>query len=453
MAGLLATNTIAQGDTREVGLDQLFDTGFSIPRAVSSAPWPGVAALDVSHVWLYKGLWAGKYILDDAKVPGITSLLRIPNRIKGAPKRLKANENKSFQGSVVLGKGFILSPEHAMSLIAKDPKNRNCLFPYLNGDDLNSRADQSPSRWVINFHDWPLNRFGIGLWLNGDEKIRKKWIQSGVVPADYPYPVAADYPDLLSIVEEKVKPARALVNRPVYRDMWWIYAEKQKALYATIHGLEKVLVKALVSSSWAFEYVNNRIVFDQKLVVLCDNPFSLLQSSVHWVWATTYGSSIRNAGYNYAPTDCFENFPFPASINQLNDIGLQYLAKRQQLMSIHQIGLTKLYNLFHDPDEKSEDIQNFRKIHVELDSKVSESYGWTDLDLAHGFFNTKQGITYTICEPVRQEILDRLLALNHQRHAEEQAAAALAAASNPAPAKRGRKPKDSGNSSQIAMDM
>lgn len=432
IAGLLATNTIAQGDTREVGLDQLLDAGFSIPRAVPSAPWPGTAALDVSHVWIYKDLWKGGFILDGVKVSGITSLLRVPGRIQGKPQRLKANENKSFQGSVVLGKGFILKPEEALSLIAKDSRNRDCLFPYLNGDDLNSRPDQSPSRWVINFHDWPLNRHGAGRWMDGDEKQKKQWMRTGTVPSDYPHPVAADYPDLISIVEEKVKPARALVNRPVYRDIWWIYAEKQKALYTTIESLDKVLVKALVSSSWAFEFVENRIVFDQKLVVLCDNPFPLLQSSVHWIWATTYGSSIRNAGYNYAPTDCFENFPFPATTDQLTDIGLQYLAYRKSLMGIRQIGLTKLYNLFHDPDEMSEDIKQFRKIHEELDRMVLNSYGWVELEPLHGFFNTKQGITYTICDDVRQEILDRLLLLNQQKYSAEVAEAVAQSAATPA---------------------
>ena len=95
MAGLLATNTIAQGDTREVGLDQLAAMGFRIPRAVSSSPWPGEAALEVSHVWLHRGFWAGEFNLDHASVIGITPFLTSPGRLQGNPYRLKANENKS----------------------------------------------------------------------------------------------------------------------------------------------------------------------------------------------------------------------------------------------------------------------------------------------------------------------------------------------------------------------
>ena len=54
--------------------------------------------------------------------------------------------------------GFVLEPDEAQRLIDKNPRNKDVLFPYLNGEDLNSRPDQSPSRWVINFFDWPLDR-------------------------------------------------------------------------------------------------------------------------------------------------------------------------------------------------------------------------------------------------------------------------------------------------------
>jgi len=37
----------------------------------------------------------------------------------------------------------------------------------------------------------------------------------------------------------------------------------------------------------------------------------------------------------------------------------------------------------------------------------------------HGFHETKQGIRFTISEPARREVLQRLLKLNHERFAEE----------------------------------
>ncbi len=246
MAGLLATNTIAQGDTREVGLDQLDARAVAIPRAIPSRKWPGGANLEVAHVWLHnppKGrAWQGGWRLNDRPVSGITPYLTEPGAVVGPPHRLKANADKSFQGSIVLGMGFVLDPAEAEALLAQDPRHRDCLFPYLNGEDLNSRPDQSPSRWVINFHDWPLDRSASGSWANADDDLRKEWLRAGRVPADYPKPVAADYPVLLGIVEEKVKPERMRNKRKIRRERWWQFAERAPKLYATIEGMERVLV-------------------------------------------------------------------------------------------------------------------------------------------------------------------------------------------------------------------
>jgi methylase of polypeptide subunit release factors len=105
--GLLATNTIAQGDTREVGLDQI-TSDCTIIRAIPSRPWPGEASLEVAYVWVWKGSWTGPFVLDGAEVNGITPLLTRPGKATGNPRRLRWNERKSFIGSYVLGRGFIL---------------------------------------------------------------------------------------------------------------------------------------------------------------------------------------------------------------------------------------------------------------------------------------------------------------------------------------------------------
>jgi hypothetical protein len=91
-------------------------------------------------------------------------------------------------------------------------------------------------------------------------------------------------------------------------------------------------------------------------------------------------------------------------------------------MQTRQEGLTKTYNRFHSRDEQSADFAQLRALHVEMDQAVAAAYGWSDLDLGHGFHATKQGERYTISEPARRTVLDRLLALNRQRHAEEVAA-------------------------------
>jgi hypothetical protein len=64
-------------------------------------------------------------------------------------------------------------------------------------------------------------------------------------------------------------------------------------------------------------------------------------------------------------------------------------------------------------------VKRLREIHIEVDHAVAEAYGWTDLDLRHGFFDTRQGRRFTIEPTVQTEILDRLLELNFARYEEE----------------------------------
>jgi len=320
--------------------------------------------------------------------------------------------------------GFVLDPAEAADLLARDPRHRDCLFPYLNGEDLNSRPDQSPSRWVINFHDWPLDRSAKGRWAMADDDQRKEWLRSGRVPNDYPGQVAADYPELLSIVEKMVKPERMKNNRNVYRDRWWWYAERRPKLYATLEGMKKVLAVPLVSKFSIFSLEPAAFVYSHALGVISDdsaNSFVLLQGTFHDEWARSSGSTLETR-MRYTPTDCFETFPFPAPLDELEGIGERYYQLRQSIMQTRHEGLTQTYNRFHNPDDTAGDIAALRIIHVELDQAVATAYGWTDLDLGHGFHQTKQGQRFTLSESARRQVLDRLLKLNFERYEEEVAA-------------------------------
>ena len=395
--GLLATNTIAQGDTREVGLGQLTGNGCVIIRAVPSSKWPGGANLEVAHLWLRRKDWAGLYLLDGQTVSGITSYLAESGAAQGEPYRLATNANRSFQGSIVLGMGFVLKPEETRALIESDQDNRDVLFPYLSGDDLNSRPGQSPSRWVINFRNWPKER-------------------------------AEAYADSWAIIEERVKPERQrkkgtgeyALRKPLPQ-RYWQYGEKRPALYSAIAELQRVWVGVLHTKHWAVSACSPATVFSHALVVFALEgraDFSLLTSSVHETWARKRSGSLETR-LRYSMTDCFETFPFPHGTFGLENIGERYHAHRQGIMQSRQEGLTKTYNRFHDPEESAEDIEQLRELHVELDEAVADAYGWGDLDLGHGFHETKQGLRFTISEEARREILDRLLLLNHERYAEE----------------------------------
>ena len=97
------------------------------------------------------------------------------------------------------------------------------------------------------------------------------------------------------------------------------------------------------------------------------------------------------------------------------------------------------------PTNPAADIQKLRDLHVEMDKAVAAAYGWSDLDLGHGFHETKQGIRFTISESARREVLARLLKLNHERYAEEvkQGLHDKKGKAKPASSGRGRKSKAS----------
>lgn len=96
-----------------------------------------------------------------------------------------------------------------------------------------------------------------------------------------------------------------------------------------------------------------------------------------------------------------------------------YYTHRQTIMQTRREGLTATYNRFHNSNDRASDIQQLRELHVEMDHAVAAAYGWHDLALGHDFHDMKQGVRFTVSEPARRKLLDRLLALNHQRHEEE----------------------------------
>jgi hypothetical protein len=190
--------------------------------------------------------------------------------------------------------------------------------------------------------------------------------------------------------------------------------------------LERVLALSLINNHLGFAFLPKGIVYSHKLAVFAFdgwNHFAILQSNLHYHWAWFY-SSTNLSLLNYSPSDCFDTFPFPSLTRHslfptLTQIAKTYYDSRQRLMLARHEGLTKTYNRFHDPEETAEDTQKLRELHVEMDNAVAAAYGWTDLDLGHGFHETKQGIRYTISEAARREVLARLLKLNHDRYAEE----------------------------------
>ena len=156
--GFLAINTIAQGDTREVGLDALVITrGWRIVRAVKSRAWPGEAGIHISQLWISENRPTSASRSSTISGQNAISLAsRARRRVDGKPYRLAGNAKHCLQRVEHIRNRLYDVAGRSRELMRKSDRNAEVLFPYLNADDICSRPDASPSRWVINFIDWPL---------------------------------------------------------------------------------------------------------------------------------------------------------------------------------------------------------------------------------------------------------------------------------------------------------
>jgi hypothetical protein len=418
--GLIATNTIAQGDTRSSGLRWICNHGGTIYSATRRFRWPGMAAVVVSIVHLCKGAQQPPFELDGRSVERITAFLFHAGG-HDDPQQLRANEGQSFQGSIVLGMGFTFDDTDtkgvASSLadmrraIEGNLRNQEVIFPYIGGEEVNSDPRHAHHRYVINFGERP------------EAECRRKW------------------PELFAILEAKVKPERITKDATKYPRMvneWWKFWNARSELQAAIAGMERVLAVTCGASPYAnFTFLPQRFVFANSLAVFplrSYAAFAALQGRPHEHWARFFGSSMKD-DLRYTPSDCFETFPFPEGWQTnaaLEAAGKAYYEFRAQLMIDTNLGLTKTYNHFHSDDPKlvTPEIWRLRELHAAMDRAVLDAYGWSDIPTACELIpdyletddegnETPASNRYRWPDAVRDEVLARLLALNEQRHKAE----------------------------------
>ena len=406
----------------------------------------------VSVVHATKGRYTGTRILDGQDVETITAFL-FQSGDHENPENLEANAGKSFVGMFLRGMGFtfddsdkkgVATPLAEMHrLIEQNPRNREIIFPYIGGEEVNTSPTHAHHRYVINFRNWPLRRADLGAsWRHADTDTRADWRRSGGVPLDFPEPVAADYPDLLSIVEERVRPVRlrlgdSAIDR-AHKTNWWLYANDRPQLQQAVRGLDRELVISEVGQHMTFAFLANRVVFSHTLKIFpfdTHAAFCALQSRPHEIWARFFGSSLEDR-LRYTPSDCFETFPFPENWEThtaLESTGKAYYDFRAALMVENDEGMTKTYNRFHDPDERDPRIAELRRLHAAMDRAVLDAYGWDDIPTDCEFLldyeideqtwgRKKKPYRYRWPDAVRDDVLARLLALNAERAVEEQIA-------------------------------
>jgi hypothetical protein len=142
----------------------------------------------------------------------------------------------------------------------------------------------------------------------------------------------------------------------------------------------------------------------------------VLASRIHVTWALASGGTLEDRP-RYNKTVCFDPFPFPDPDETLKDrirqLGEQLDAHRKRQQALHgELTMTGMYNVLEklragealNAREKTVHerglVSVLKQTHDELDAAAADAYGWPR-DLSD------------------EEILERLVALNHARAEEE----------------------------------
>ncbi len=317
----------------------------------------------------------------------IFSDLRIGVNVAGATA-LEANEGLCNPGVKLHGSGFIITPEKAAELgLGRIAGLEKHIRNYRNGRDLTGTSR---------------NKMAIDLYGLSIEHVRLR------------------FPEVYQHVLDTVKVERDQNRRSSYAQNWWIFGEARSELRLALRELTRYIATVETAKHRTFSFLDASILPDNMLVNIASDDafvFGVLSSNVHVRWALAAGGTLEDRP-RYNKTRCFDPFPLPACDEQqkarIRELGERLDAHRKRQQELHPtLTLTEMYNVLDtlragNPLSEEERaiyhaglIGVLRELHDELDRAVLDAYGWPrDLN--------------------GQAMLERVVALNAQRHAEEQ---------------------------------
>jgi len=208
-------------------------------------------------------------------------------------------------------------------------------------------------------------------------------------------------------------------------------------------GLERYIATVETSKHRFFQFLDKDILPDNKLICFAlenSEKLGLLSSRIHVAWSLKSGSNL-GVGNDpvYVKTRCFETFSFPvpdeAISKSIADLAEQLDAHRKRQQAQHpDLTMTGMYNVLEklrreEPLTAKEKtiheqglVSVLRELHDDLDRAVFAAYGWDDL--AEKLVGRPGATTPWPEKPedqleAEEELLQRLVDLNHQRAAEE----------------------------------
>jgi hypothetical protein len=330
--------------------------------------------------------------------------LKVGAAVSGAG-RLKANADLSSPGVKLHGAGFIVSRKEAAVLgLGTVPGLDRHIREYRNGRDLMA----SPRDVLV------IDLFG----LSADE-------------------VRVRFPAVFQWVAERVKPERDQNNRAAYREHWWVFGELRKDFRLALAGLPRYIATVETAKHRTFQFLDASVLPDNMLIAIATDDgawLGVLSSQVHVEWALASGGTLEDRP-RYNKSVCFEKFPFPSDdtgltpdlTDRIRHLAEQLDAHRKaRQAAFESVTLTGLYNVLDklrrgealSPKEKVLHEQGLvsvlRSLHDELDAAVLAAYGWSDLGLVPWGDEAARAVW-------TEAVLERLVALNARRAAEEAA--------------------------------
>lgn len=264
------------------------------------------------------------------------------------PTRLSANKGRCFQGPIPVGAGFIVSGQEAASLQSDPDVDYGAVVrSYLTAADITDDPQQRPSRWIIDFAQMPLQD-------------------------------ANRYPRAIQIVRERVRPFRETVNREGHRLRWWQFGEPRVGLRNAVCNLRTFAVVGAHAKRLSIAVQPIEVLASNACMVFAfddDYSMGILLSKAHDAWAWAQASTLETR-LRYTPSSVFETFPFPDPVTDeqqeaVAEASRRLLARRTEICTTEQIGLTKLYNAV---DEGA--WTDLKALHRALDEAVVDCYGW-----------------------------------------------------------------------------
>jgi type II restriction/modification system DNA methylase subunit YeeA len=415
-AGLLATQGIRGGANREV-LKRIKETG-DIFFAESDRPWIlDGANVHVSMVGFDNGTETHRS-LNNRATSAIHANLSSESADVTAAKPLAANCDIAFMGDTKGGSFDIAESQAIEMLRTPNPHGRpnsNVVLPWVNGLDVTRRNREM---FIIDF--------GIGM----------------------SHAASSQYESPFKYVSLVVKPERDKSRSTV--GVWWQHERARSDMREILEPLPRFIATVAVSKHRLFVWMEAPTQPDHAVFAFAradDYFFGVLHSRLHEVWALKLGTRLETRP-RYTPTTCFDTFPFPhptpskeaaiaAAAKELNELRERWLNPPEwtETRTLEFPGsVNGPWSRYVDSktvDAKT-DVGTVRYPRLEprdadcaaklkkrtLTNLYNERPAW--LDLAHKKLDAAVAAAYGWPADMSDEqILERLLALNLERAAEE----------------------------------